>query len=306
VSNVSNHVSNKIKSTTDIKIFKVVSYIVIIFFSLYCFLPFLMVVSSSFTDEQQIINHGYSFLPLKPSLSAYTTAFKYPMEILSAYGVTIFVTAVGTSLAVFLMSMTAYVVSLRSNRWGNAYSFFMYITTLFSGGLVPWYILMVKYLHMQDKIYALIIPNLFGVFYILILKGFMRGIPDSLAESAKIDGANDFTIFLKIIFPMAKPAVATITLMVALGYWNDWYLCMLFIQDTHLQNLQHFLYTLISSQEAIKNLVLANSNVNISVSIPAESMKMAMTVIATGPILLLYPLIQKYFVKGLTLGAVKG
>lgn len=297
----------KKKIGIDKILFNTISYCLIGFYSILCLIPFVMVVSSSFTSQNYIYNHGYSLIPMEFSLEGYTAAFKNPITILRAYGVTLFVTCIGTFFGVVLMAMTGYVLQRKDFKWRNIFSFYIFFTSLFSGGLVPWYILCVKYLNMNNKISSLIIPYLFSVFYIILFKSFMRGIPDALTESAKIDGANDFTIFLRIILPVAKPAVATVALFVALGYWNDWYLSMIFIKNEKLWSLQYFLYSIVSNAEAMRNFVMSRGNAtSVNYVLPTESLKMAMTVIVTGPILILYPFVQKYFVKGITVGSVKG
>ena len=221
-----------------------------------------------------------------------------------AYGVTIGVTFFGTLLAVFLASMTGYVLSRRDFPWRNKFSFFFFFTTLFNGGLVPWYILCVRYLHMKNSIWALILPLMFSVWNMIIAKTFMSGIPAAITESAKIDGANDIVIFIKLILPLSKPLIATLSLFSALAYWNDWYNCMLFINDSSKWNLQYTLQNILNSSEAL-NRMASQTGMKVA-SLPAESMKMAMTVVAIGPIILLYPFLQKYFVKGMTVGSVKG
>jgi putative aldouronate transport system permease protein len=203
--------------------------------------------------------------------------------------------------------MTAYVLTRKDFEWRNKVSFYFYFTTLFSGGLVPWYILMVKYFHLKDSYLALLLPPLLSVFNMLVMKSYMSGIPDAITESAKIDGAGDFRIFAKLILPLAKPALATIGLFIALGYWNDWYNSMLFIQNEKLYSLQYFLYKIVNNVEAYKNILSqTGGSVNVKIDMPSESLKMALTVIVTGPIILLYPFVQKYFVQGITIGAVKG
>lgn len=182
--------------------------------------------------------------------------------------------------------------------------FYFFFTTLFSGGLVPWYILCVKTLHLKNTIWALIIPTIVSVWNIILVKGFMGGIPGEITESAKIDGAGDFRIFVKLILPLSKPVVATIGLFTALAYWNDWYMCMLFIDKKELFDLQYLLYQLMGSIKALREIA-SQSTISVS-SMPIESTKMALTIVATGPIILVYPFVQKYFVKGLTLGSVKG
>lgn len=296
--------SNQIKISKDVLLFRIVGYTMVSAFAIICLLPFILIVSSSFTSESYIIKHGYSLLPGEISLAAYQMIFQNPVKILRAYGVTVFVTVVGTALSVFINIMTGYVLQRRDFKWRNIFSFYFFFTTIFSGGLVPWYILCVKSLQLKNTIWALIIPTVVSVWNILLVKGFMLGIPYEITESAKVDGAGDFTIFLRLILPLSKPIIATIGLFSALAYWNDWYMCMLFIDKKELLNLQYLLYQLMGSVKALREIA-SQTSVAMS-SVPIESTKMALTVVATGPIILLYPFVQKYFVKGLTLGAVKG
>lgn len=296
----------KIKIGKDKIVFNVIAYVLVAFFALVCVIPFYLIVVGSFTKESVIITEGYSFFlnPANISLEAYQMALKNPESILHAYGVTIFVTVVGTILSIFVTTMTGYVLSRQDFPWRNGISFFFFFTTLFSGGLVPWYLLCTTYLNFTNHIYSLIIPGLFSVWNMIIAKSFMKGIPFELTEAAKIDGAGDFYIYCRIIMPMAKPLVATLTLFVALAYWNDWYNCMLFMSTGENWNLQYTLQNILNSSEALKRI--ANQTGMQVGQMPSEGLKLAMTVIATGPIVLLYPFLQKYFVKGLTLGAVKG
>ena len=288
----------------DVLVFKAVGYPLILLFAAVCLIPFLIVIGSSFTAESYIIRNGYSILPKEWSIESYATIFRSPMAIIRAYGVTIFVTTAGTVLSVFLNTMAGYVLQRKDFEWRNKLSFFYFFTTLFSGGLMPWYIMCVKYLHLKDSIWAMILPGIVSVWNILLVKGFMAGIPFEMTESAKIDGAGDFSIFLRLIWPLSKPVIATIGLFTALTYWNDWYNSMLFINNDHLYSLQYQLYKLLNDARVLRQLA---SEAGIVVdTVPIESMKMALTVVVTGPIVLLYPFVQRYFIKGLTLGAVKG
>lgn len=288
----------------DVLVFKAVGYPLIFLFAALCLIPFLIVIGSSFTAESYIIRNGYSILPKEWSIESYATIFRSPMAIIRAYGVTIFVTTAGTVLSVFLNTMAGYVLQRKDFEWRNKLSFFYFFTTLFSGGLMPWYIMCVKYLHLKDSIWAMILPGIVSVWNILLVKGFMAGIPFEMTESAKIDGAGDFSIFLRLIWPLSKPVIATIGLFTALTYWNDWYNSMLFINNDHLYSLQYQLYKLLNDARVLRQLA---SEAGIVVdTVPIESMKMALTVVVTGPIVLLYPFVQRYFIKGLTLGAVKG
>ena len=284
--------------------FKAIGYPLICLFALVCIIPFFLIIASSFTSESYIIKNGYVLWPKEFSTSAYELIFKNPAKILRAYGVTAFVTIIGTALSVFVNAMTGYVLQRKDFRWRNIFSFYFFFTTLFSGGLVPWYILCVKTLHLKNTIWALIIPTIVSVWNIILVKGFMGGIPGEITESAKIDGAGDFRIFVKLILPLSKPVVATIGLFTALAYWNDWYMCMLFIDKKELFDLQYPLYQLMGSIKALREIA-SQSTISVS-SMPIESTKMALTIVATGPIILVYPFVQKYFVKGLTLGSVKG
>ena len=297
------------KKSKDIKVFNILSYTLIALVAIICLIPFLMVVVGSFTAEKEIIANGFSFFPKELSLEAYKTALKEPMAILRAYGVTASLTVIGTAIGLFIVAMTAYVLQRKDFKWRNKVSFFFYFTTVFSGGLVPWYILMVKYLGLKDSYLSLLLPPLLSVFNIIIMKSYMSGIPQALTESAKIDGAGDFTIFMKVILPLVKPALATIGMFIALGYWNDWYNSMLFINNENLYSLQYYLYKIVNNIEAYKTILAqagGGTSLGSTINMPSESLKMALTIIVTGPIILVYPFIQKYFVSGVTIGAVKG
>lgn len=293
----------RVRGKDDIAI-RAVGYILIGVFALICVIPFYLIIVASLTDEASLIRNGYPLIPTDFSIESYRLSLKNPTSILMAYGVTIGVTFFGTLLAVLLASMTGYVLSRRDFPWRNKFSFFFFFTTLFNGGLVPWYILCVRYLHMKNSIWALILPLMFSVWNMIIAKTFMSGIPAAITESAKIDGANDIVIFIKLILPLSKPLIATLSLFSALAYWNDWYNCMLYITKDNMFTLQYYLQRMLGNAEAMR-LVAEKSGIALD-TVPLESMKMAMTVVATGPIVLLYPFVQRYFVKGLTIGAVKG
>ncbi|RKD31040.1 carbohydrate ABC transporter permease [Lacrimispora algidixylanolytica] len=296
----------KVKKGKDVITFNLMAYILVGIFALACVIPFYLIIVGSITKEKIIVTEGYQFFVTARefSLEAYKMALKSPESIISAYGVTIFVTIVGTTLSLFFTAMTGYVLSRPDFPWRNGVSFFFFFTTLFSGGLVPWYLLCTKYFNFSNHIYSLIIPGLFSVWNMIIAKSFMKGIPFEMTEAAKIDGAGDFYIFYKVILPMAKPLIATLALFVALAYWNDWYNCMLFMSTSDNWNLQYTLQNILNSTNALKR-VAAQTGMQVG-QLPSEGLKLAMTVIATGPIVLLYPFLQKYFVKGLTIGAVKG
>lgn len=284
--------------------FNIISYTIVIAFTLLCVIPFLLVISGSFTDEGSIHTDGYRFIPKQFSLNAYKVAFAAPTNIIRAYGVTGSITVVGTLLGLLIICMTAYALQRPQFKYRNAFALYFYFTTLFSGGLVPWYILMVRYLHLKNNYMALLFPALLTVFDIIIMRSFMKSIPEALAESAKIDGAGEFRIFAQIFLPLSKPALATVGLFIALRYWNDWYASMLFITNKKMFSLQFYLYSMLTQMEFAANDAKAAGIM--MEQYPAESFKLAMTIVATGPILLLYPFAQKYFIQGMTVGAVKG
>ncbi|MBC8611635.1 carbohydrate ABC transporter permease [Massilimaliae timonensis] len=296
--------SNKIKLTKSRIVFNIISYLLLIALSLACLLPFIMLISGSFTSEQVIRFEGYSILPKDFTLEAYEVVFQNPEQIFRAYGVSIFVAVVGTILGLFFLTMTAYVISRKDFKYRNVISFYFYFTTLFNGGMVCTYIFYIQYLHLKDNLLALILPLMMNVFYLLIMRSFVTSIPPALIESAKIDGAGEFRIFLQIILPLLKSGLATIGLFLALGYWNDWYNAMLYINSEEKYPLQYMLYNMLQKQEAMAQIA---SQAGMSVeNLPTNALKLAMAVVATGPIILLYPFVQKYFVKGITIGSVKG
>ena len=273
-------------------------------FAIACLAPFYLIVIASFTPESSLIRDGYPLVLKSFDVQSYALCLKNPTSILIAYANTIGVTAVGTFMSILLCTMTGYVLSRKDFPYRNQFSFFFFFTTLFHGGLVPWYIICTRYLHLKNSYLGLILPLMFSVWNMIIAKSFISGIPDAIVESAKIDGANDLTIYLRLILPLSKPLIATLGLFSALAYWNDWYNCMLYVTNENMFTLQYYLQRMLGSAQAMK-LVAEKSGIALP-SVPLEGMKMAMTIIATGPIVLLYPFVQRYFVKGLTIGAVKG
>ena len=227
-----------IKLSTSSKIFYVICYVIVALVALVCLIPFILLISGSFTSEQWIRFHGFSLWPGEFSLEAYKIIFKTPEKIVRAYGVSIFITAVGTLAGLFLTSLTAYVISRKDAKYRNVLSFFFYFTTLFNGGMVSTYIFYIQYLHLKDNYLALILPGVFNVFYLLIMRTFVNNIPFALIESAKLDGAGEWRIYFTIILPLLKSGLATIGLFLALGYWNDWYNAMLYMNDEAKYPLQ--------------------------------------------------------------------
>ena len=282
----------------------IVGYLLIGIFGLLCVIPFYLIIVASFTSEASLIRNGYPLIPTDFSIQSYLLCLKNPLSILKAYGTTIGVTMAGTLISVFIATMTGYVLSRKDFPWRNQLSFFFFFTTLFSGGLVPWYMRCVRYLNFKNSYLGVLLPLMFSVWNMIIAKSFMAGIPSAISESAKMDGANDLVIFIRLILPLSKPLLATLSLFSALAYWNDWYNCMLFMSTGGTWNLQYTLQNILNSSEALKRIA-AMTGMQVG-QVPTEGLKLAMTVIATGPIILLYPFLQKYFVKGMTIGAVKG
>lgn len=292
---------NKIISI-DTQIMKLISYIVLSLFVFMALYPFASLVTSSFATEHSLINDGYRLFIKEFSLAAYQQIFQDPADILRSYFVTICVTVIGTSLSLYCATMAAYVMFRKEVLYRNQLAFFLYFTELFNGGLVSYYIIVSKNLGLRNTYLVMILVPLFSTFNILILRNFLNSsVPYSLIESAKLDGANDFLIFGKIVLPLSKAALASIGLFTALAYWNDWWTPMMFVEKENMFSLQYMLYRMLSAAQVT---AAASDNVS-AINVPRESLKLAMTVVATGPIILLYPFVQKYFVAGITIGSVK-
>lgn len=306
ISEAANDAKAKIHMTTGDRIINLCFYLFIIAFALICLIPFLLVISASFTEEHTLLLEGYKLIPSKLSLDAYRMVAE-SANLVQAYGVTIFVTVVGTALSMLFTCAMAYALSVKTFRSRNFFALFIYFTMLFSGGMVPSYLLIKKVLHLHNQIWVLILPSLCSAWNIMLMRNFFNGLPASLAESAKIDGANDITILFRIILPISLPGIATISLFYALGYWNEWQKCLLYMDHNH----QH-LYTLqYLIQRMLRDIAFMQDHVGLipgleAIDMPTYSNRMATLVVATGPIILVYPFIQKYFVKGLTVGSVKG
>lgn len=299
----------KIKHGPDVIALNIIAYAFCGFIALICLVPFVMIVSGSLSSEAAIIKNGFSLFPQDFSLEAYKTVFKEPMVVIKAYATTILLTLAGTVFGLLLQTTTAYVLTRKDFEWRNYFSFFFYFTTLFSGGLVPYFILITTTLNLRDSYFALLLPLLFSVYNLLIMKSYIMAIPDSLIDAAKIDGCGEVRTLFQVVFPLIKPALATVGLFIALAYWNDWYNAMLYIKAEDKFPLQYFLYQQVNNIETYKKLIATqgiSSAVVSAVSLPTQTLKMALTIVVTGPIVLAYPMVQKYFVQGITIGAVKG
>jgi multiple sugar transport system permease protein/putative aldouronate transport system permease protein len=271
-------------------------------FALISFIPFWLVVIGSFTAEQSLRTNGYQLFPTQFSLYAYQYVLA-GKQIATSYGVTVTVTVVGTLLAVLVTSTYAYFLAHRKVKYRNVFSFLTYFTMLFGSGLVGYYLLIANWLGLKDSILALILPYVLNPFYAFIMVAFYRNIPYELNEAAIIDGANDITIFFRIIWPVATPSIATISLFYALVYWNDWWLALLFIDKHELHPLQIMIRQLMSSLDPD---AYVGVDVSAAMQIPGMGVQLATVCLTIGPIIFVYPFVQKYFIKGLTIGALKG
>lgn len=297
--------SSSIRLGSSAIVVKTISYIIITLFSLVCVLPFVIMVTNSFATDASVRAHGFTLWPSAFSALAYKLViFDNPAYIMGAYAVTVTLSLVGTVIGMLFISMTGYALQRPDFPLRNVISFFIYFTTLFSGGLIPYYLLVTSTMGLQNNYLSILLPSLMSPFLIILMKSFLKGIPHAISESAKIDGAGDLRIWWSIIQPMATPALATIGLFLALNYWNEWYNAMMFIPQLKYQPLQLFLYQVINKADFIRSSAAA-ANLPMQ-DMPGDSLKMAVAVVSTGPIILLYPFVQRYFISGIVVGAVKG
>ncbi|MBY5034252.1 carbohydrate ABC transporter permease [Streptococcus gallolyticus] len=283
--------------------------ILIALFALSCVIPFIFVIIISLTDENYLLEHGYSFFPKLMSLHAYHYVFEGAMaqRIIRSFGVSVFITVVGTFINTTMTSTYAYAISRPYFPYRRFFTIYALITMLFSSGMVANYLVVTNLLHLKDSIWALILPMALGPFGIMIMRTFFRKtVPDSIIESARIDGASEFKVFMKIVLPLAVPGIATISLFSALSYWNDWFQALLYIQNDALFPMQFLLMKIQNNLQALaENAGMSAQMSEGLASLPKESVRMAIVVIATLPIALTYPFFQKHFVGGLTIGGVK-
>lgn len=296
--------SSLIKIGKSNKTLSVLCYLITGLFTGICIFPFILVITSSFMTEKEILSEGYKLIPNEWTTTAYTYLLTKSSDLLNAYGTTLFISAVGTLAGLLIMSMAGYVLNRKDFACRDQFSFFIYFTTLFSGGLIPTYILYVRYLGLKDNLLAIILPSMVSAWSIFLMRNFMKSIPDELYESAMIDGAGNFTIYWKVFMPLAGPSLATVGLFLALGYWNEWYNASLYIETASKYPLQYFLQRMLNQAASVDRL--SNSGHAIDLVAPTQSVKMAAAVLTTGPIILLYPFLQRYFVSGITIGSVKG
>lgn len=296
---------NRIRKDSVMIAFDVIKYILLTITSLLCVLPFVLIVSGSITSNETILREGYSILPRDISFDAYSMIFKAPKDILQAYKITIYYTAVGTLTGLAVIVLTAYVISRKEFKYRNVVSFLICFTSIFGGGLVAWYLMYTNILGLKGTTFAIWFPAIMSPFLVILMRTFITGsVPDAIVESAKIDGAGHGTVLTRIVLPVLGPGLATVGLFLALGYWNDWYRSSMFSTDSSTWELQFYLYNMLNASQALKAMSQASS-VPMD-SMPGQTMKLAMAVVATGPVLIFYPFVQRYFVTGITIGAVKG
>jgi putative aldouronate transport system permease protein len=292
----------------DVKRFERFSIIVLAVLAVIALLPVVLIAAASVTDEKTLVGAGYTFFPAKLSLDSYYYMVKQSSMILHAYGVTILVTVLGTLTSLFLTTTLAYPMSRRDFRYKNALAFFVFFTMLFNGGVVSSYIMWSRVFSIKNTLLALIVPNyLVTAFNVLLVRNYyMNSIPHEMVESAQIDGAGELRIFIKVMVPMAIPTIATISLFTGLIYWNDWVNCLYYVTDSKLYGLQNLLIRIMNNIQFLKvstNAALLGTQ---NIDLPGSSVRMAMAVIGILPVLIIFPFVQKYFIKGIVLGAVKG
>src|SRR5574344_232403 len=273
--------------------------------SLICIIPFLLLISSSFTPEELLVQYGYNFIPKKIDLTAYKYLLFISQAVLRGYVISVVVTAVGTFLNLLLTILFAYPLSRKNLPGRNIFAFFIFFTMLFNGGLVPTYIMWTQIFHIKNTLWALIVPNLLlNAFNIIMMRTyFMTNVPEEVIEASRIDGANEYFILFKIVVPMALPIIITITLLVGLSYWNDWLNGLYYINNDKYYSIQVLLTEMLENVEMIKRASSAGAS---TMKMPSTAIRMAVAVIGALPVLIVYPIFQKYFVKGIVIGAVKG
>ncbi|QNK58997.1 carbohydrate ABC transporter permease [Paenibacillus sp. PAMC21692] len=292
------------KNSRQDRVMSVLFYLFTACFAAACLYPFWLVLSSSATAEVTLLRDGYRLFPEQYSLAAYKAIFS-SSTIPDAYLITIFITLAGTALSLLVTSMAAYALSGRRLRFAPHISLFFYFTMLFSGGMVSSYILITKYLHLGNSIWVYILPALLSPWNMFLMRNFFNDIPKELFESAKLEGAGETVILRSIVLPLSLPALATIGLFYALGYWSSWMPAMLYIDDTKLFSLQYIIMQIIRNVDMAQNIAVAGAQSTAQI-VPAYTVRLATAIVTVGPIIFLYPFLQRYFVGGLKVGAIKG
>lgn len=283
-------------------------HVFFVLFSLLFVVPFALVLAISFSNEQDVMREGYRLIPKTIDLTAYKLVFKNPGQVIQSYLVTIFQAGLGTFLNVLIMSLCAYPLSRATFTWRVPITFFIFFTMLFGGGLIPTYILNTQYLGLGDTVWIYILPGLANAFHIIIFRTFFQGLPHSIIESAKMDGAGEFRIYWQMILPVSKPVIATLALLNVLAKWNEWFTALIYIRNEDLYTLQYLLQRILQKAEFIQQMAdeLPAGIDPKHFEVPTETVRFALAVVAAGPLLVVFPFFQKYFVRGLTIGSVKG
>ena len=287
---------------------QIVVHVIFVLICFLCVYPLLLVLGISFSDETSIAIHGFSLIPPKTSNDAYRFVLRESNALVRAYLITIVVTVVGTLVATLTVALYAYPLSRKDFKYRRFFAFVAFFTMLFSGGLVPWYMVCVNVLKLRNNIWALILPYTMNAWYVLIMRTFYKtNVPDSIIESAKMDGAGEYTIFFRIIIHLAKPGIATIALFNTIVYWNDWWLPLMLVNDPAWFNLQYLMYRVQVNIQYLSSMAGSLSGVSADIlrRLPSRTAQMAMCILSIGPIVFAYPFFQKYFVKGITIGSLK-
>ena len=297
--------SNKIKVSAADRAVSVFAYALITIVAVACLVPLVMVVSVSVSNNTSVVQKGYSILPRDFSLDTYIYLFAHSgLRILRSYGVTLFITIVGTAVAIVITGMCSFALSIKTLKYRNVIAYFCNFTLIFSAGLIPWYYVCVNWYGFGNNFRSLIVPQIINVFNMVLLRTYFEQVPLSLYESARIDGAGYFKIWSSIAVPLTKTGMITVGMMYALALWNDWWNALMFVDDRNYYPLQYYLYNILSNVNALSSgRVPAGAAANIT--LPSETVKMAVTIVTIGPIIFLYPFVQKYFVNGIMTGAVK-
>lgn len=294
------------KNLNDLPV-KIVAHVFLTIFFITCVGAIGLIVGASFQSQEEIWERGYSLIPLKPTLEAYRVVFANPYQLFRSYYNTIITTVIGTICGVLLSASCGYVMSRKKYAYRRILSFYVFFTMMFNGGLVPTYIMISNWFNLKNTYGALIFPLLVNAWYIMLMKGYFAGIPDEIIEAATIDGSNEIYTFIRIVIPMSSSVIATIALFYILGYWNDWYQSLLYVDDSNMYQLQYLLMNIIKSAEFLNSEQGQVMNgVNQAASVPTMNVRMAMCVLATFVMLVVFPFFQKYFVKGIAVGSVKG
>jgi len=293
--------------TTLDRFTKLVFHIVLAAASLACLIPMLLTISISLTSEHSIVFHGYRLIPRELSVEGYRQIFRQPAALINAYWVTIRITVLGTFFGTLLMSMAAFPLSRRDFTWRRPIILYLIFTMLFDAGLVPTYMLITQYLHLQDTLAVQILPLMISPWFMFLLITYMRQLPFELFESAKVEGASEFYIYLRIAVPLSKPALATIGLLLALAMWNEWYLALLYISKQRLIPLQFWMQRVMQNIQFLlaRQGEMGATQIDFS-KLPTEPMRMAMAILAAGPMMFVFPFFQRYFARGLQIGSIKG